>query len=109
MIDWNDLRFFLGVADGGSTLAAARTLGVSQTTVARRVTALEEAGLARRTPHPDDGRQLLVVLTEAGTRHVHETRRRRDAWLAEQLAALSPDDRAVLARAAALLQEIATR
>lgn len=43
MFDWNDLRYFLAVARTGSTLAAGRTLRVSQTTVARRVTALEEA------------------------------------------------------------------
>ena len=43
MLDWNDLRYFLGVARTGSTLSAGRTLRVSQTTAARRVTALEEA------------------------------------------------------------------
>ena len=43
MFDWNDLRSFLAVARTGSTLAAGRSLGVSQTTAARRVTALEEA------------------------------------------------------------------
>ena len=43
MFDWNDLRYFLAVADHGSTLAAGRALRVSQTTVARRIAALEEA------------------------------------------------------------------
>jgi DNA-binding transcriptional LysR family regulator len=43
MIDWNDARYFLAVAELGSTLAAGRTLRVSQTTVARRVRALEES------------------------------------------------------------------
>ena len=43
MFDWNDLRYFLAVAETGSTLAAGRALRVSQTTVARRVAALEEA------------------------------------------------------------------
>ena len=43
MLDWNDLRYFLTVARDGSTLAAARELRVSQTTVARRIAALEEA------------------------------------------------------------------
>ena len=42
-LDWNDLRYFLAVARGGSTLAAGRALRVSQTTVARRIAALEEA------------------------------------------------------------------
>jgi DNA-binding transcriptional LysR family regulator len=41
MYDWGDLRFFLAVARAGSTTAAAQSLGVSQTTVARRIAALE--------------------------------------------------------------------
>ena len=41
MLDWNDLRYFLAVAREGSTLAAGRALRVSQTTVARRIAALE--------------------------------------------------------------------
>ena len=43
MFDWNDLRYFLAVAREGSTLAAARALRTSQTTVARRIAALEAA------------------------------------------------------------------
>lgn len=43
MLDWNDLRYFLGVARTGSTLAASRSLKVAQATVSRRITALEQA------------------------------------------------------------------
>jgi DNA-binding transcriptional LysR family regulator len=43
VIDWNDLKYLLAVSEGGSTLAASRSLGVSQTTVARRIAALEQA------------------------------------------------------------------
>ena len=42
MLDWNDLRYFLSVARTGSTLAASKQLRVSQSTVSRRITALEE-------------------------------------------------------------------
>jgi DNA-binding transcriptional LysR family regulator len=42
-MDWNDLRHFLAVAREGSTLAAGRSLRTSQTTVARRIAALERA------------------------------------------------------------------
>jgi len=62
MLDWNDLRYFLAVADHGSTLAAGRALRVSQTTVARRIAALEETlGLPLF-----DRRQAGYVLTPAG-------------------------------------------
>jgi len=43
MFEWSDLRHFLAVARSGSTLSASKILGVNQTTVARRVAALEEA------------------------------------------------------------------
>lgn len=43
MFDWNDLKYFLAVAEEGSTLGAARRLGANQTTVARRIAALEAA------------------------------------------------------------------
>lgn len=41
--EWSDLRYFLAVARSGTTLGAARALGVNQTTCARRIAALERA------------------------------------------------------------------
>lgn len=41
MFDWNNLKCFLAVAKEGSTLAAARLLGVNQSTVQRRIADLE--------------------------------------------------------------------
>ena len=46
-IDWNDLRYLVAVADQGSTLKAGGALRVSQTTVARRIAALETASGVR--------------------------------------------------------------
>jgi DNA-binding transcriptional LysR family regulator len=43
VIDWNDLRYLVAVAEHGSTLKAGAALRVSQTTVARRIAALEQA------------------------------------------------------------------
>lgn len=41
-MDWDDLRHVLAVARAGSALKAAQALGVNQSTVIRRVSALEE-------------------------------------------------------------------
>lgn len=41
MFDWDDLRYFVAVARHQSTLAAARALGVNQSTVQRRLAELE--------------------------------------------------------------------
>lgn len=70
VFDWNDSRYFLAVAESGSTLAAGRALHVSQTTVARRVAALEEAlGLELF-----DKRRAGYVLTPAGEMLLVEAR-----------------------------------
>ncbi len=53
MIDWDDLQSFLAVARHGSLSAAARALGVQQTTMGRRLAGLEaQAGvrLLQKTP-----------------------------------------------------------
>jgi DNA-binding transcriptional LysR family regulator len=42
MFDWNDLRYFLAVARHGSTIAAAKALNLSQSTVHRRLLELEK-------------------------------------------------------------------
>ncbi len=41
MFDWNDLKYFLAVARHKSTTAAGKSLGLSQTTVHRRLSELE--------------------------------------------------------------------
>jgi DNA-binding MarR family transcriptional regulator len=80
---------------------------VQPPSMTRTVAALAELGLVTRTEHPADRRQVLVALTESGAATVRETRRRRDAWLARRLAALTPTERDVLARAAEILRRIA--
>src|SRR6204780_2023639 len=42
MIDWDDVRYFLAVARGGSVRAAAQRLGVNHSTVLRRIAQFEE-------------------------------------------------------------------
>jgi DNA-binding transcriptional LysR family regulator len=42
MIDWDDVRYFLAVARGGSVRAAAERLGVNHATVLRRIAQLEK-------------------------------------------------------------------
>jgi DNA-binding transcriptional LysR family regulator len=41
MLNWNDIRYVLGIARHGSTVAAARALGVNQSTVQRRLVEIE--------------------------------------------------------------------
>ncbi|MCR5874033.1 LysR family transcriptional regulator [Phenylobacterium sp. J426] len=71
MYDWNDLKAFLAVARGGSTLAAAKALGVNQTTVARRIESLEAALALKLFERGQTGSRL----TEAGKDLVAEAER----------------------------------
>jgi DNA-binding transcriptional LysR family regulator len=43
MLDWDNLRLFLSISRTGSFVASARGLGLNHTTLARRLTALEES------------------------------------------------------------------
>jgi DNA-binding transcriptional LysR family regulator len=43
MFDWNDLRHLLAVAREGSTVRAAKSMGISQPTVHRRLAMLEKS------------------------------------------------------------------
>lgn len=80
---------------------------VQPPSMTRTVAALVDLGMVSRSEHPDDGRQVVVALTDAGAATVRETRRRRDAWLARRLAELTPAERETLAAAGEILRRIA--
>ncbi|WP_164545146.1 MarR family winged helix-turn-helix transcriptional regulator [Antribacter gilvus] len=75
----------------------------------RAVNALAEIGLVEKVEHATDKRQVVVRLTPAGIKEVEVTRRRRDAWLTQQLSTLTEEELDVLARAGELLSRIAAR
>jgi DNA-binding MarR family transcriptional regulator len=88
-----------------SDLAAAERLRPQS--MAQTVAELEADGLVSRSPDPGDGRRALVALTELGRGVLLEERARRDGWLAEAIAGLTPDEQAVLRDAAGLLRRLA--
>jgi len=69
----------------------------------RVVASLADMGFVDRTPHPVDGRQVLVSVSEAGTELVKAARRARQEWLAERLATLDDNEREILRCAADLM------
>ena len=64
MFEWSDLRYFLAVARTGTLSAAARELGVAQTTVGRRLEVLEETLGARLFDRTKGGLRLSEVGAE---------------------------------------------
>jgi DNA-binding transcriptional LysR family regulator len=65
MLNWNDLRYILAVSRGKTLRAAARLLGVDDTTVARRLVAVQGTIGARLYQRLPDG---TLQLTSAGER-----------------------------------------
>jgi DNA-binding transcriptional LysR family regulator len=64
VLNWNDLKYFLAVARTGSTLAAARVLGLSQSTVQRRLIALEQQLGRKLVEHHPSGYRLSQLGNE---------------------------------------------
>lgn len=61
MFDWNDLKYLVAVARHGSTLAAARNLGVNQSTVQRRLSELERQLGQRLVERQPSGYRLTEI------------------------------------------------
>jgi DNA-binding MarR family transcriptional regulator len=80
---------------------------VQPPSMTRVVVALEGMGLVTRTPHPTDGRQVVIELTPAADTLLDEEARAREAWLSSQLHRLTPEQRATLREAAAIMEELA--
>ncbi len=98
------------------TVHGAHTLGqladrerVTAPSMNRTVSLLEEAGYLTRTPDAVDRRRVTIDLTDDGRRVVDETVRRRDAFVEEALADLTPEERDTLARAALIMRKVADR
>lgn len=79
---------------------------ISTPSVTRTLNGLEREGLVVRTPHPDDGRQVLVSLTDAGQATIARTLLSRDSWMAERLERLDADQLAVLRAGIKVLAEV---
>ncbi|WP_433333094.1 MarR family winged helix-turn-helix transcriptional regulator [Spirillospora sp. CA-294931] len=72
----------------------------------RVIAFLERQGLVRRSPHPTDGRQVVLGPTEEGLAHLAELRRRKEAWLSRRLSELTPAEREILRKAAPILDKL---
>jgi DNA-binding MarR family transcriptional regulator len=81
---------------------------VQPPSMTRVVVALEGAGLVTRTPHPTDGRQVVIDLTPAAYDLLNAEARAREAWLSERLHQLSPQEREILRDAAEIMEKLAS-
>lgn len=89
-----------------ATLAAREH--VRPPSMTRIIAALEQDGWVVKQPHPQDGRQLLVELTDQARGWISASRKQRDHWLSDRLEQLDPGEVEILIRAAPLLNRLAT-
>ena len=86
MLNWDDLRIFVAVADTGSLTAASRRLGVDHATVGRRLASLEAAlgvrlvdRLPKGTPLTNVGAEFAELARSMADAAERLQRRARDA------------------------------
>ncbi|HEX4266446.1 MAG TPA: MarR family transcriptional regulator [Steroidobacteraceae bacterium] len=93
--------------DGSATTAElARAENMRPQSMSAAVTTLEERGLVERKPHPSDGRQVNIALTEKGAAVRSSTKDLKRAWLAQATAGLGEEERRILARAGDILKRL---
>jgi DNA-binding MarR family transcriptional regulator len=81
---------------------------VQPPSMTRVVVALEGMGLVTRSPHPTDGRQVVIDLTPAAEDLLGAEARAREAWLSGMLQQLTAEERAVLREAAVIIDKLAS-
>jgi len=98
------------VRNGSATTAElARAESMRPQSMGTSVAALEELGLVERRPHPTDGRQVKIEVTEKGLAMRQSRKDVKIAWLAGEVNRLSDEERETLFRAAAILRRLAER
>lgn len=80
---------------------------VQPPTMTKIIARLEERGLVQRTPHPTDGRQVILSVTDEGRAVLAMYERARGEWLTRMLDTLTPEERDTLRRAAEILEKLA--
>jgi DNA-binding MarR family transcriptional regulator len=92
-------------ASSASALAGAE--GVRPQSMATIVAALEQRGLIKRAPDPEDGRRQVVSLTVKGRRRAESDRQVREEWLARAIQErYSERERRVILDALSLLERL---
>ena len=89
------------------TVLAARE-GVTQPAMTQLISRLEESGLVRREASPEDGRVVLVVITDEGRAVLARRRSVRSERMAAIISQLGPEHRAALAIALPALDALAS-
>lgn len=80
--------------------------GVRPPSMTRTVNGLERLGHVTKRPSDNDGRSVVVSLSDSGRAVLRRDRRTRDEWLARRLRELSPAELKLLRAAVPILLRI---
>jgi len=92
-----------GPLSAGEIAAIERVQPPSMTKI---LASLEQAGWIERSSHPDDRRQSVIAISEAGRDLLAEETRARDEWLARRLVDFSAEDLRKLSEAVEVLDRL---
>jgi DNA-binding MarR family transcriptional regulator len=93
--------------EGPATVSElARAESVKPQSMGAIIAALEELELVERQPHPTDGRQVRILLTEAGAAVCEQTRTAKRTWLAEVISQLPDAEQRTLFAAGEILKRL---
>ncbi|GAA4407447.1 MarR family winged helix-turn-helix transcriptional regulator [Tsukamurella soli] len=79
---------------------------VQPPSMTRVIASLSDLGLVSREPHPTDGRQVIVSLSDQGEHVINGEARAREAWLRGKLEQLSDEDVTTLGDAVVILNKL---
>lgn len=80
---------------------------VAAPTATRMLNCLADDGLISRSTHAEDGRQVLISISDKGERILAAERDRRNAWFASRLATLDINEREALRAVTPILLKLA--
>ncbi|MFM1724166.1 MarR family transcriptional regulator [Rhodococcus sp. PAM 2766] len=79
---------------------------VQPPSMTRVIASLADVGLVDRAPHPTDGRQIIVSLSEAGHALIEGETQAREAWMTEKLAGLDATQLSTLREAVTIISSL---
>lgn len=89
-----------------TTAALARAEGIRPQSMRTTLAALEELALISRAPHPTDGRQVLISITEKGSELRKSMTAAKRNWLAGQMSQLNDAERETVFEAGRILKRM---
>lgn len=107
-LSWTESSVLVRLSKNGPATTAdlARAEGVKPQSMGTTIATLEERGLIRRKPHPTDGRQMMIELTEEGAEVRDNTRNAKRSWLAQATSHLSPAEQETLLAAGEIMRKL---